>query len=217
MKNLGKIILVTLLVMVCVSFSDKIDFDDLACSKELTNVTDLKDGDIIFHTSTSSQSNMLKIATASRLTHVGVIFIRNNKPYVFEAVQPVKITPLDEFIARGVDSKYKIMRYDQPLSKAQINKGLLYSRKQLGKKYDIRFQWSNDKMYCSELVWKVYKEMGVELCPTKKFSDFNINNIIVRSVIERRFKGVKFDENETVVAPTNIAESYELTTIFDTY
>jgi uncharacterized protein YycO len=217
MKTLGKIILVTILVIVCVSFSDKIDIDDIMCSKELTNDNELKDGDIIFHTSTSSQSNMLKIATTSRLTHVGVIFMRNNKPYVFEAVQPVKITPLSEFIARGADSKYKIMRYNKPLSKTDINKALKYSRKQLGKSYDIRFQWSNDKMYCSELVWKVYKEMGIELCPTKKFSDFNINNIIVKKVIETRFKNVKFDENETVVAPTNIAESYDLTTVFDTY
>lgn len=26
-----------------------------------------------------------------------------------------------------------------------------------GKPYDIYFEWSDDKIYCSELVWKIYK------------------------------------------------------------
>ena len=31
-------------------------------------------------------------------------------------------------------------------------------RKYLGRDYDLRFEWSDDKIYCSELVWKIYKE-----------------------------------------------------------
>ena len=58
------------------------------------------DGDIIFQTSKSSQSLAIQRATGSRYSHMGLIFLRAGKPFVFEAVSPVKYTPLDQWIAR---------------------------------------------------------------------------------------------------------------------
>ena len=63
---------------------------------------------------------MLQIATNSNITHVGVIFFKSGKPYVFEAVSPVKVTPLKEFINRGVSSKYSIKRTKNPLSASDL-------------------------------------------------------------------------------------------------
>ena len=77
-----------------------------------------KDGDIIFQTSKSSQSKMLKVVTKSNLTHCGVIFHKNGKPFVFEAVQPVKVTPLKEWINRGKDTKYSVTRLTYDLSES---------------------------------------------------------------------------------------------------
>lgn len=185
--------------------------------KPVENKKELLDGDIIFHTSTSRQSQMLQIATSSELTHTGIIFYKNGEPYVFEAVQPVKITKLQSFIDRGVDGKYKIMRFKNPLTKEQIENGIRYSKKQLGKGYDSKFQWGNKKIYCSELVWKVYESMGIEICPTKKFSDFNLDNELVQKAIVKRYRNNKIDLNETVVAPCDIAESGQLYTVFNTY
>ena len=81
---------------------------------------ELKDGDIIFHTSKSSQTKMLQIATNSDITHVGVIFFKSGKPYVFEAVNPVKVTPLKEFINRGVGLKYSIKRTKTPITSSEL-------------------------------------------------------------------------------------------------
>jgi uncharacterized protein YycO len=183
--------------------------------KELKNVSELRDGDIIFHTSKSNQSQMLQVATNSELTHVGVIFFRNGLPYVFEAVQPVKITRLENFIARGVDGKYKIVRYKDGLTKEQINLGITYSKRQLGKNYDIKFQWSDKKMYCSELVWKIYKEMGIDLCDPKTFSNYNISSPEVQKAIKQRY-GSTFNMDEQVVAPVDIYESSLVQTVFNT-
>jgi len=183
--------------------------------KELKNVSELRDGDIIFHTSKSNQSQMLQVATNSELTHVGVIFFRNGLPYVFEAVQPVKITRLENFIARGVDGKYKIVRYKDGLTKEQINLGIAYSKRQLGKNYDIKFQWSDKKMYCSELVWKIYKEMGIDLCDPKTFSNYNISSPEVQKAIKQRY-GTTFNMDEQVVAPVDIYESSLVQTVFNT-
>ncbi|MGD8860937.1 MAG: YiiX/YebB-like N1pC/P60 family cysteine hydrolase [Myxococcales bacterium] len=41
--------------------------------------------DIIFQTSRSGQSPAIQRATASPYSHVGIIFHRNGKPFVFEA------------------------------------------------------------------------------------------------------------------------------------
>ena len=183
--------------------------------KELKDVSELRDGDIIFHTSKSNQSQMLQVATNSELTHVGIIFFRNGLPYVFEAVQPVKITRLENFIARGVDGKYKIVRYKDGLTKEQINLGIAYSKRQLGKNYDIKFQWSDKKMYCSELVWKIYKEMGINLCDPKTFSNYNISSPEVQKAIKQRY-GSTFNMDEQVVAPVDIYESSLVQTVFNT-
>ncbi len=39
-----------------------------------------------------------------------MLVIRNKQPYVFEAVGPVKYTPLKQWIAHGEDSKYIVRK-----------------------------------------------------------------------------------------------------------
>ena len=190
----------------------------LGCVKtQNIDFNNLKDGDIIFHTSKSSQSSMLKKVTNSNLTHVGMIFSNKGELFVYEAIQPVKITSLKSFIKRGQDSKYKVMRPKFELSNEDKKKMFSYAKKQLGKNYDSKFQWSDNKMYCSELVWKIYKEIGVELCETKKFSDYNLSNSLASTAINKRYKNTKFNLSEKVVAPSDLFESSKLKVIIDTY
>ena len=183
-------------------------FSFISCSSQ-----ELKDGDIIFHTSKSSQSKMLQIATNSNITHVGVIFFKSGKPYVFEAVNPVKVTPLKEFINRGVGSKYSIKRTKNPLSTSDLKIMIEYGKRQIGKPYDSKFEWSDSKIYCSELVWKIYHYAGIHLCDIKTFSDFNLNRPIVKKTIQSRYNG-KFNINEPVVAPIDIYNSDKLKTVY---
>jgi hypothetical protein len=174
---------------------------------------EFKDGDIIFHTSKSSQSKMLQIATNSNITHVGVIFFKSGKPYVFEAVNPVKITPLQQFINRGVGSRFSVKRTKTPISSSELKIMMEYGKRQIGKPYDLKFEWSNDKIYCSELVWKIYHYAGIRLCNIKIFSDFNLNRPIVKKAIQSRYKG-KFNINESVVAPIDLYNSDKLKTVY---
>ena len=62
----------------------------------------LQDGDIIFHESRSAQSQALRLAMNSRYTHMGIILIEDGVPLVYEAVGPVKLTPLKEWTDRGI-------------------------------------------------------------------------------------------------------------------
>src|SRR5690606_9813334 len=80
----------------------------MACQNSGTSK--LQDGDIIFHTSTSSQSKAIQAATHSKYSHMGIIYHMDNGIYVFEAVQPVKLTPLKDWIKRGKGQHYVVKR-----------------------------------------------------------------------------------------------------------
>lgn len=180
------------------------------------NDQNFKNGDIIFHTSKSSQSKMIQEVTESKYSHVGIIYIKDGETYVMEAVQPVKVTPLNVFINRGVNSEYTVMRYKGNLSEQDLSKMYEYGSSQLGKNYDLKFQWNDKTMYCSELVYKIYESVGVELCDKNTFSDYNLSSEEVRTAIKNRYK-TELDMNEVVVTPVDLSESNLLYTVFDNY
>ena len=96
-------------------------------------------GDIIFQISRSSQSKAIQLATHSDYSHTGMLVIRNKKPYVFEAVGPVKYTPLKQWIAHGEKGKYVVRRVEGGLSAEQQQKLAQTAKRYLGKPYDFSF------------------------------------------------------------------------------
>jgi uncharacterized protein YycO len=168
-----------------------------------------KDGDIIFQSSKSQQSKAVEEATNSTYSHCGIIFYENGVPYVYEAVQPVGKRKLDDWIASGKDKKYKIMRYidSTVLTSEKIEEMKNYAKKQFGKNYDIYFGWSDKEWYCSELVWKTYKNvLGIELVKPKALREFNIDAPIVRKTMAKRYgKNIPYDEN--MVSPGQLFDS----------
>jgi hypothetical protein len=57
------------------------------------------------------------------------IFIEDGKTYVYEAVQPVKMTLFEDWISHGKDSKYVVQRLknsDKILTKEVIEKMKIY-------------------------------------------------------------------------------------------
>jgi uncharacterized protein YycO len=176
----------------------------------------LKNGDVIFHTSKSSQSEFIQTATNSKLSHVGIIYIKKGKPYVFEAVEPVKLTPLSEWISRGENNNYMVYRSNLPLSTNELDKMYEYCLKQKGKPYDMKFQWDDNKIYCSELVWDAYNSIGIQLSVPKTFADFNMESPEIKKEVIRRY-GNKFVQSEPVVSPQCLVESDYLYKIFSNY
>jgi hypothetical protein len=82
-----------------------------------------------------------------------------------------------------------------------------------GKNYDLAFEWSDDKIYCSELIWKVYQRgTGIEIGEVEKLSDFDLSNPAVRAKMIERY-GDKIPMNETVISPAAIFNSKLLETV----
>lgn len=173
----------------------------------------LRDGDIIFHTSRSAQSAAIRRATHSKYSHMGVILCRDGKPYVFEAIATVRYTPLDQWIARGDAGRFVIKRLIRPVTGAEIKNLRDSARRYEGKPYDLYFEWSDARIYCSELVWKMYRDaLGIEVGALQKLREFDLADPAVKAKMRERYGGnVPFDER--VVSPAAMYESPLLETL----
>lgn len=192
------------LIVVSVSLAAFVSIS--SCGQEQEAVMP-QDGDIVFHESSSRQSPIIKLAQHSKWTHCGIVFYIGEKAYVYEAVEPVKYTPLKDWIARGKNGVYCAKRLGSPLSASTIEKMKAVGIKYKGKHYDTLFQWNDGKIYCSELIWKIYsKGAGIELCTPEHFSDFPISNPKVKKLIRERY-GKKFDPSEKIVSPHALYKS----------
>ncbi len=180
----------------------------------------LQNGDIIFQSSESGQSKAVSLATHSKYTHCGIVFVEKNKIVIYEAVQPVKITAMDEWIKHGTDNKYVVKRLKNAstvLNAETISKMKASAENYKDKDYDLYFGWSDDKIYCSELVWKVYKQgANIEVGKLQKLKDFDLTSLPVKQKLKERY-GNKIPLEETVISPQNIFDSELLVTIKDTY
>lgn len=177
---------------------------------------ELKTGDLIFQSSTSSQSKAIQAATRSTYSHCGLIYKEGNEYYVYEAVQPVKRTALAAWIARGKDRKYVVKRLrnaGQVLTPAVLGKMKEVGDAFNGKNYDLTFEWSDDRIYCSELIWKVYKRAtGIEIGKLQRLKDFDLTNEVVKRKLKERY-GRNIPLNEPVISPAAIFNSELLITV----
>ncbi len=172
-----------------------------------------EDGDIVFQASRSSQSLAIQTATSSPYSHVGIVLFRKGKPYVLEAVQPVRFTPLNAWLDHGENGHYVVKRMKQPLTRAVIFQFHRHAKDYLGKPYDLTFEWSDDRIYCSELVWKLYKQAAnIELAPLSKLGSFKLDAPVVRQKLKVRY-GDHIPLDESVISPAAIFDSPQLKTV----
>ena len=182
----------------------------------VSDIHKIKEGDIIFQASISGQSKAIQLATGSTYSHCGILFKNSGKYYVFEAIQPVKFTELEKWIARGENGEYVIKRLknSQELLTSEVLKkmkeeGLKFK----GKNYDLVFGWSDKKIYCSELVWKIYKRgANIELSKLKNLGDLDLESSEVQKKLRERY-GDKIPMDEKIVSPADIFESDLLFTV----
>ncbi len=173
-------------------------------------------GDIIFQTSKSSQSKAIQLATHSKYSHMGIIYETDGHYYVYEAVQPVKLTKLNDWIERGENAHYVVKRLKESeklLTDKNLKRMKDFGAKFQGKDYDIYFEWSDDKMYCSELVWKIYKEvLGVEIGDLQELREFDLTHDRVKDKMRERYAD-KIPLNEKVISPGAMFHSDKLLTV----
>jgi hypothetical protein len=176
-----------------------------------------ENGDIIFHTSTSNQSKAVQAATRSPYSHMGIVYVNGGKPFVYEAAGTVKLTALSEWIRRGKNQEYVVKRLKNAgrlltgdALKKMKSAGKIYE----GKPYDLYFEWNDERIYCSELVWKIYKNaLGLEIGNLESLKDFDLSSPEVIRKLKERY-GEHIPLNETVISPVSMFNSALLKTVF---
>jgi hypothetical protein len=179
---------------------------------------ELRDGDVIFQTSRSAQSRAVQRATGSPYSHMGMVIHRHGKPFVLEAAATVRFTPLAAWIARGSGGRFVVKRLRDAATRL-TPEALERARHQIaalqGKPYDPTFEWSDDRIYCSELVWKIYdRALGVQIGALAKLRDFDLDDPAVREKLRERY-GESVPLAEPVISPAAMFASPDLVLVID--
>lgn len=174
----------------------------------------LRDGDLVFQTSRSAQSVAVAEATGSRLTHMGIVFLDGGRPWVLEAVEPVTLTRLEDWSRRGAGGRLWVRRLrdaDSILTPGAVDRMRALGRTWLGRRYDLQFRWDDERLYCSELAYKLYdRAAGVRLGQVQRAGDMALGSPVVRRKLAERFGPGAFDADEPVVTPQAIFDDPRL-------
>jgi len=185
--------------------------------KDLPAEANLRDGDIIFVSSSAfEEAKAIQTVSKSPMTHCGVLLKEGNDWFVYEAVQPVQKTPLKDFHKTDGGETYCVRRLkdaDNVLTKENLEKLHTSLKDKVGKDYDHLFGWGNDKMYCSELVWKSYYEATKQkIGKIHMVGDFDLSDPLVKKHVEMRY-GKNVPLTEPTITPGNVYESRLLKTV----
>ncbi len=173
-----------------------------------------ENGDIIFQQSRSSQSQVIQQVTKSRYSHMGMLVIRDGKTYVLEAIQPVSLTPIQQFVNRGEGGHFVVKRLRPQYTPSESQKAEMrrLAESWIGLSYDLVFGWSDSQMYCSELVWKIYKRgAGIRIGEPVTFGDLDLSDKATQALIKQRTDSV--DPAERVITPEAMFHSDKLMTV----
>jgi hypothetical protein len=147
---------------------------------------------------------------------MGMILHRKGKPLVLEAGGPVQFTPFEEWVGRGQEGHYVVKRLkkaDRTLTPEVLRKMNDLAVDLMGMSYDWVFEWSDDRMYCSELVFKIYyRATGLKIGKPQKMKEFDLSHPAVQEKLKERY-GDKVPLEEPVVSPGSMFESELLETV----
>lgn len=164
-----------------------------------------QEGDFVFQSLVKNPLvNAIEGVSNSPYSHCGIIINKNDKWMVLEAVGPVKETPLLSWIMQGRNFKIDAYRL-KPEYRKNIPAMIKEAEKLKGRPYDIRYRMDDEKIYCSELIYKAYKNTcGEELGTLTKLGDLNWQPYI--KTIEYYEKG-PVPKDRLMVTPVSISKS----------
>ncbi|BDG04392.1 YiiX/YebB-like N1pC/P60 family cysteine hydrolase [Anaeromyxobacter oryzae] len=171
----------------------------------------LEAGDVVLQTSRSSQSRAIREATGSPWSHVGIVDVGPDGPHVIEAIAHVSRTPWTAWRARGEAGRVLVLRARGLPAPARARAAAV-ARGLMGRPYDVRFEWGDDRLYCSELVAKAYlRGTGRALGRMQRLRDLRVGGLD-RAIAARYGGRVPWDLR--LVTPASIAADPALSPVY---
>lgn len=182
--------------------------------------TIVREGDIIFSKSLSKQSPALQEMTGSEWTHTGLILKLSDQIKVLEAAgNGVAYTTLEGFLSRSLHGQYAVKRPKATVASMDADQVAALKAALLpfiGLRYDKYFEWSDSRIYCSELVYKGYLNgLNLKFGREQVIGDFALDGPLAQRLIRERYteEGRELNLNEPVVSPVAVLESPDLESI----
>lgn len=170
-----------------------------------------KDGDLIFQ---SLPQNDLVLAiegiSQSPYSHCGIVVQKNGEWEVLEAIGPVKYTPLYEWVQRGRNQSFAVFRLKTDV---HIKPFISQAETYLGKPYDVKYELDDEKIYCSELIYKAYETVAkIKLGELKALGEMPWETF-TKTI--RKYEQGSPPLERLMITPKNLSESLHLKKIFE--
>jgi hypothetical protein len=132
---------------------------------------------------------------------------RKGELYVIEAIGPVRYIELKTWINQGDKERFMQMRV-KDVSVMQIERTVAAAEAMLGRPYDIQYELDDEKIYCSELVYKAYRRgAGIEVGTQEELGKLNWRG---SEAFIRAITGGSLPLERVMVTPLSVAVSPRL-------
>jgi len=150
--------------------------------------------------------------TRSPYSHCGIVAKSDDQWIVYEAYRGVSATPLNAFLARGRGGGFVVYRLRDE-HREHIPQTLACCQTYLGRPYDIRYRLDDEKIYCSELIYKAYRDAtnGKLLGELQKFGDMNWRPY---ELLIEQIEGGDVPVDREMITPVNLAKAQQLEPVF---
>lgn len=178
------------------------------------------EGDIVMQNSSDPEFVEFGKICGSKYNHCGIIFIRprDHMYMVAEVKDSVHLTPLTEWTARGVDHHVALLRLknsSQILNEKKTERLRKSGHLFRGKKYDDALSWSDDAIYSTELVWKMYHSaLNIDICTLGKISDVKMAGTKAEEAAKKRY-GQPLPAGSQFLSPDAIYKSLDMQVIYE--
>jgi uncharacterized protein YycO len=175
-------------------------------------LSEKQEGDVLMQSLPRGELvDAIESASRSPWSHCGILVKRDGHWQVAQALGNVHYTPLVEYLIQGRDLRVTSFRVKciTPEQRAKLQPGI---SKLLEKPYDINYEPDDRKIYCSELVWKVYdRELGIHWGEWEAFGTLNWKPIeeFVRSV-----ESGKLPLDRMMIAPVGLIKTDKVERVF---
>ena len=146
--------------------------------------------------------------TKSPYSHCGIVARKDSQWVVYEALGKVRVTPLKKFLYRGRGGGFVVYRLRDD-HREHVPATIQCCENYLGRPYDIRYRLDDEKIYCSELIWKAYRDAtnGQHLGDLRKFGEMNWQPY---ETLIRQIEGGEVPVDREMITPVELARARQL-------
>jgi hypothetical protein len=154
--------------------------------------------------------NAIEGASESPYSHCGILVRKGDAWFILEVIGPVRETHLAKWINQARDRHYHVFRLEAEHER-NIPAFIKAAKEYMGRPYDIRYRMDDKKIYCSELIFKGYRDAtGESLGKLVKFGDLKwVRHTPVILAIEG-----SIPLNRIMITPRHLSEAKQLEKVF---